>query len=109
MTDTLTTVQDTWFTLSQSQSTDLPDDQKRLVSAGDKFPLSSYEPDSDWMRVTLDRDRLSSNRFGENLTWYVKAADVIIDKDSLGVPGITPRTRDPASAPDIAPDTDTPP
>jgi len=105
MTDTLTTVQDTWFTLSQSQSTDLPDDQKRLVSAGDKFPLSSYEPDSDWMRVTLDRDRLSSNRFGENLTWYVKAADVIIDKDSLGVPGITPRTRDPASAPD----TDTPP
>jgi len=81
MTDTLTIAQDTWFTLSKSQSIDLPDEQKRLVSTGERLPLSSYEPDADWVRVTLDRDRLSSNPFGDDMTWYVKAADVEFAKD----------------------------
>ena len=81
MTDILTIAQDTWFTLSKSQSIDLPDEQKRLVSAGERLPLLSHEPDADWMRAPLDGDRLSSNPFGNDLTWYVKAADVEFAKD----------------------------
>ncbi len=76
MTATLTIVQDTWFTL---RSADLPDDQKHHVLAGESFTLLSYEVIGDFMRVTLDRNRLSeSNPFNENLTWYVNEADVTI-------------------------------
>ncbi|KAM3096011.1 hypothetical protein ACKFKG_12160 [Phormidesmis sp. 146-35] len=80
MTATLTIVQDTWLTLTQSQSTDLPDNQKHHVLAGESFALSSYEFEGEWLQLTLDRDRLSQpNPFGEHLIWYVNWADVIID------------------------------
>lgn len=109
MTDILAIAQDTWFTLSKSQSIDLPDEQKRLVSAGERLPLSSYEPDAGWMRVTLEHDRLPSNPFGDNLTWYVKAADVHVDKDSPSQLSFFRRIVSRILVAPKEPDTDTPP
>ncbi|KAM3097335.1 hypothetical protein ACKFKF_20390 [Phormidesmis sp. 146-12] len=83
MTATLTIVQDTWLTLTQSQSTDLPDNQKHHVLAGEIFTLLSYEVMGDFMRVTLDHDRLSeSNPFNKIPIWYVNWADVRIIQNS---------------------------
>ncbi|KAM3097337.1 hypothetical protein ACKFKF_20400 [Phormidesmis sp. 146-12] len=79
----LTIAQDTWLTLNKPQDTDLPDDHKHRALAGETFPLLSHEVDADFFVVTLDGDRLGQpSPFGENLTWYVNAADVKIVKGS---------------------------
>jgi len=77
MTATLTIVQDTWFTLSQSQSTDLPDDQKHHVLADESFLLSSCEPDADanFFAITLDGDQIDGHS-----TWFVSVSDVQIEE-----------------------------
>ena len=65
---TLTIVQDTWFTLTKSPSTELPDDQKRHVLKDDKF-IVSYERDADFIVFKV---------FLEDPTWFVSVSDVQI-------------------------------
>ena len=66
---TLTIVQDTWFTLTKSPSTELPDDQKRHVLKDDKF-IVSYERDADFIVFKV---------FLEDPTWFVSVSDVQIE------------------------------
>ncbi len=78
MISTLTIAKDTWFTLSKSQSTDLPDDQKHNVSAGEMLLLSSYERDADFYAVTLS----NLTPVDGHSTWFVSVSDVRIEEDS---------------------------
>ena len=72
----LTIAKDTWLTLSKSPSTELPDDQKHHVSAGEMFILSSYERDAGFFVVTLSILSLVDG----HSTWFVSASDVQIEK-----------------------------
>jgi hypothetical protein len=85
MTAILTIVQDTWFTLSQSQSTDLPDDQKHHVAARSRFSLSNYEMEEDYYKITLDGDQIDGHS-----TWFVSISDVEIEGVQMRVASFFP-------------------
>ncbi|WP_156518844.1 hypothetical protein [Phormidesmis priestleyi] len=77
----LTIAKDTWLTLSKSPSTELPDDQKHHVSAGEMFILSSYERDAGFFVVTLS----GLTPVDGHSTWFVTASDVRIEEEEDSV------------------------
>ena len=82
----LTIAKDTWLTLRKSQSTDLPDDQKHHVLAGESFLLSSYKMEENYYKITLDGDQIDGHS-----TWFVSVSDVRIDPVSFFAPSdLTP-------------------
>ncbi len=73
---TLKIAKNTWLTLSKSQSTALPDDQKHHVLADESFPLSSYKMEEHYYEITLDGDQIDGHS-----TWFViVSSDVQIEE-----------------------------
>lgn len=99
---TLQVLKDTWLKLSPVQSSTLPNDQKQLVQAGTRLPLSSFQAVApDHLRVTLGVDEQGQKVHirGRN-TWHAYQLDVrILQGDQVVFPPQTGFTPAPAPAP----------
>ena len=90
------TVLDTWFKVTPSQGSALPEDQKQFVNSGMTLPISGFEVvGADHIKLTLGLDRQGKQLFfkGKN-TWYVYRLAIQILRDGqvaeIGLPAAKP-------------------
>ena len=90
------TVLDTWFKVSPTQGSALPEDQKQFVNSGIILPISGFEiVGIDHIKLTLGLDKQGKQVFfkGKN-TWYVYRMAVQILRDGqvaeVGSPATKP-------------------
>lgn len=82
MTFALIVNHDTWLKRSTARSKTLPDDKKRIVSAGTVLLISGYRIVGDHIKVSLGNDaQKGESSFQRDNTWYAFKAHIELLQD----------------------------